>query len=218
MLRMCQLLLVFDTVTRAHILRTQRHRRACWASAVPFGGRTSAEPGLGARFDAASAARCGRGLRGRGAAARRRVRPAARAGGLTADMIAGITMPLSRSIAWPAPSWLAALVRSPMMPPLLRARASARPATGHPGSGRCPSAGSSPIGAEIGTSPVAAGPRSRPASAPGPASVSAGGVGQSRRGQRRVWSAPAWSGRVTDARRRESRGGRQAGVGQTPVW
>ena len=29
----------------------------------------------------------------------------------------GTTMPLSRSIAWPTPSWLAALVGSPMMPP-----------------------------------------------------------------------------------------------------
>ena len=54
----------------------------------------------------------GAGGGGTGAAA------AAGAARLIADMIAGITMPLSRSIAWPAPSWLAALDRSPSSPPL----------------------------------------------------------------------------------------------------
>ena len=40
---------------------------------------------------------------------------------LTADMIAGITMPLSRSMACPAPSCSAALLMVPSRPPLLGA-------------------------------------------------------------------------------------------------
>src|SRR6476661_7960493 len=74
--------------------------------------------------------------------------------GLIADMIAGITMPLSRSIAWPAPNWLAMLDRSPMMP-LLPVLAGIVANDGSPMIGKVPAAGSSPIGAEIGTSPGA---------------------------------------------------------------
>ena len=36
-----------------------------------------------------------------------------------ACVIPGTTTPLSRSIAWPKPSWLAALLRSLMIPPEL---------------------------------------------------------------------------------------------------
>ena len=34
-----------------------------------------------------------------------------------ACVMPGITTPLSRSMAWPTPNWLAALLRSLMMPP-----------------------------------------------------------------------------------------------------
>jgi hypothetical protein len=45
--------------------------------------------------------------------------------GLMADMMAGIKTPLSRSIACPAPSWLAALDKSPNSPPLAGAAGAA---------------------------------------------------------------------------------------------
>src|SRR4051794_35387214 len=54
--------------------------------------------------------------------------------GLTADMIAGITMPLSRSMAWPAPSWFAMLLRSPKIP-LLPPVAAGAARDGSPSSG-----------------------------------------------------------------------------------
>lgn len=48
-------------------------------------------------------------------------------------VIPGITIPFNRSIAWPMPNWLAALVRSPMMPPLAGAAgASGIPIEGSP--------------------------------------------------------------------------------------
>src|ERR1700754_2991772 len=75
--------------------------------------------------------------------------------GLMADMIAGIKTPLSRSIACPAPSWLAALDRSPSRPPLPLLAAGAMPSEGSPRIGYVPAAGSNPMGAEIGTSPGA---------------------------------------------------------------
>src|SRR6478752_6848811 len=75
--------------------------------------------------------------------------------GLMADMIAGIKTPLSRSIAWPAPSWLAALERSPSRPPLPVLAGAAPPSDGSPRIGYVPAAGSNPMGAEIGTSPGA---------------------------------------------------------------
>src|ERR1700754_3865640 len=75
--------------------------------------------------------------------------------GLMADMIAGIKTPLSRSIACPAPSWLAALDRSPSRPPLPLLAAGAMASDGSPRIGYVPAAGSNPMGAEIGTSPGA---------------------------------------------------------------
>ena len=75
--------------------------------------------------------------------------------GLMADMIAGIKTPLSRSIACPAPSWLAALDRSPSRPPLPLVAAGAMASDGSPRIGYVPAAGSNPMGAEIGTSPGA---------------------------------------------------------------
>src|SRR3954452_6147967 len=54
--------------------------------------------------------------------------------GVTADMIAGITMPLSRSMAWPAPSWFAMLLRSPKIPVLPPVAAGAA-SDGSPSSG-----------------------------------------------------------------------------------
>ena len=79
--------------------------------------------------------RRGRGRDGRGGAAA--ASAAGAPAGLTADMIAGINIPLSRSIAWPAPScwrrWsgrrAARRCRWWPGPP---------PATDHRGSGRCP--------------------------------------------------------------------------------
>src|SRR6478735_8023969 len=75
--------------------------------------------------------------------------------GLMADMIAGIKTPLSRSIACPAPRWLAALDRSPSRPPLPLVAAGAMASDGSPRIGYVPAAGSNPMGAEIGTSPGA---------------------------------------------------------------
>src|SRR6476469_2261615 len=54
----------------------------------------------------------------------------ATAAGFIADVIIGITTPLSRSIAWPAPSCCAALLRSlsrPPPPPVLAAAGIAEP-------------------------------------------------------------------------------------------
>ena len=70
---------------------------------MPFGDRLSGRDGAAARRAGAEPVQPGRAGAG----------PA----GLTADMIAGITMPLSRSIAWPAPSCSAALLSSPISPP-----------------------------------------------------------------------------------------------------
>src|SRR5262245_4524150 len=75
--------------------------------------------------------------------------------GLMADMIAGIKTPFSRSIAWPAPSWLAALDRSPSRPSLPVLAGTPAASDGSPRIGYVPAAGSNPMGAEIGTSPGA---------------------------------------------------------------
>src|SRR4030081_9614 len=81
-------------------------------SAVPSGEETY-RPGIAGTPAGRAAAAAGRGAAAAGTAevAAAAASAAGAPAGLTADMIAGITMPLSRSIAWPAPSRLRILDR-----------------------------------------------------------------------------------------------------------
>ena len=144
MLRMCLLLPVF------------RHGR----SAAPMSCNGTAEP-------ATWLLRCrlgGRTMRPAGRAGTGGTGGAGMAPGFIADVIIGITTPLSRSIAWPAPNCCAALLRSPRSPPepvLGAAPSDDAPRESPPMIGYVPAGEptpSRPMGAAIGTSPGAGRP------------------------------------------------------------
>ncbi len=136
----------------------------------------------------------------------------AAAAGFIADVIIGITTPLSRSIAWPAPNCWAALLRSPNRPPPpVLAAGMERPSRVRGlrrGSGRSRPRVSSPIGAEIGTSPGAG----RPAAFEIGVVASAGSRPVTGGVVRPPGSRPGRTGQ----RRVESRVGRRRGVTRQP--
>ena len=140
------------------------------------------------------AAAAGRAAAAAGTAGGGRIRAGAPAG-LMADMIAGINMPLSRSIAWPAPSCVGGAGSGRRAAHRCRWwRPGPPPATDHRGSGRCPQ-----------RDPARSAPRSAPRRGrAGPprwrsATASAGSVTGRRRGQ--AWSAASSARRGQAGRR-----------------
>src|SRR5262249_24813368 len=113
MLRMCQLLPVFRHGTIADQCPAAAPQSPPLASAVPLGGQVYPAGGGGTGTGGATA------------------------GGFIADVIIGITTPLSRSIAWLAPNCCAALLRSLSRPPppVLDAAGIAEPRVSPPRSG-----------------------------------------------------------------------------------